>query len=325
MLPKRGTARCLNKAPAAAPRARAAMRRVQILDSLLSERLESLQSSSTFETGLLLAQNGSQADTVLHLIPTPSSDEDGSVPGSVDASWMMTHADAVSHMLPGGIAVLGAYLFSPCAKFPALEVKLRPVLAAALKRLNGVDEAQAVLLLLPTDARKASARVLAANSPSMKPLELNTISTPPQVSLRAGPRQSELPFCPLEDELWSRSPRPARHPLSLHVAPCTPARGAWSSHDASLPVPPSCTASRQPGPSPLNFGCNLQTAAARRSSRSSGGRWRQRSLCWRPPKPRLAACATQQAPPSRSSRCAGRSSRIRYAPLLNLDTHSTHG
>jgi len=159
------------------------VRAVLILDSLLSEKLESLQKSSTFETGLIIAQVGSQADTVLRLIPTPSNDEDGVVSGGVDASWMVAHADAVSHMLPGGIAVLGAYLFSPSAKFSALEAKMRPVLASALKQLKGVDEAQALLLLLPTDARKASARVLATNSPNVKPLELKTTSTALQVRL----------------------------------------------------------------------------------------------------------------------------------------------
>jgi hypothetical protein len=221
------------------------MRLVQILDSLLSERLESLQSSSMFKTGLLLAHSGSQADTILHLIPTPSSDEDGGAAGSVDASWMVAHADAVSHMLPGGVAVLGAYLFSPSAKFSALEAQLRPVLAAALKRLKGVEEAQAVLLLLPTDARKASARVLASDSPSMRPLELKTTSTPPQVKpaghirarllslhapqslhLLASSREAEIPFCPVPAQLT--------FPSTLR-RPCAPATAALSQHACLSP------------------------------------------------------------------------------------------
>ena len=76
---------------------------------------------------------------------------------------------------------------------------MRPVLSSALKRLKGIDEAQALLLFLPTDARKASARVFAAKSPTCKPLELKTTSTAPQVRFAPemfAPEMAMKPFAP---------------------------------------------------------------------------------------------------------------------------------
>ena len=161
-----------------AVRSRTESRALAIQASLLSDHLESLQRRSTLETGLLLAHVGAQADAVLHFVPTPSQD-DGAP--QVDASWMVTHAEAVSHMLPGGIAVVGAYLFSPSGAFASHEAKLRPVLAAALKRLREADGTQSLLMLLPSDARKATARALVAGSASLKPIELKTTISPPRL------------------------------------------------------------------------------------------------------------------------------------------------
>jgi hypothetical protein len=225
------------------------VRLVQILDSLLSERLESLQKTSDFETGLLLAQTGSQCDTVLCFVPTPSSDDEaGGAAVSVDSSWMVTHAEAVAHMLPGGVAVIGAYLFSPSGKFSALEAKMRPVLSAALRQLRGVEEAQALLLLLPSDARKASARVFAASSTSLKPLELKTTSMPPQVRLPPRCRAPALPTA------CTRLRAPARIAAAdrRHIA----ARRARS-----------CTVSRRRGALTPSYG-SARRARAARSSRS---------------------------------------------------------
>ena len=157
-------------------------------DSLITKKHEGLQRSKTFETGLVLAHIGGKSDALLHFAPTP--EEEGGFTfkkGAVDAEWMVQHAELVARMLPAGIAVVGCYAFAANAKLSKMESSLQPVLNFLAKRINGIgpESRQAVLLMLPSDAKKVSCRVLDAGSSRPSPVELKLVHAPPQVRSRA--------------------------------------------------------------------------------------------------------------------------------------------
>ena len=150
-------------------------------DALLGHH-EKLQRTKSFETGLLLAQAGAKADTLLRFVPTPEQEE-GVKAVAVDPDWMLEHAVQVSRMLPGGVVVLGCYVFAPNAKLAPQEAKLQQVLHAIAKRLPpSVSEPHAVLLLLPSDAKKVVCKSCAAAPPvRLQPLDLKTSPKPPEL------------------------------------------------------------------------------------------------------------------------------------------------
>ena len=163
-------------------------RAISAEEALLTSTHEKLQRSKAFETGLVLAHVGGKADVLLRFAPTP--EEDGVYTfkkGEVDAKWMVQHAELVAHMLPGGIAVIGCYAFAPNAKLAKLEAALQPVLSFLAKRIQGVrpDSKQALLLLLPSDAKKVSAKTLSVGTDGavasrLSPIELKLAKeTPP--------------------------------------------------------------------------------------------------------------------------------------------------
>jgi hypothetical protein len=151
-------------------------------ERLVTEHHESLQKSKTLETGLLVGQVGGKADALLRLVPTPPQ-EDAAGGATIDAKWMLQHAAQVARMLPGGIAVMGCYVFAANAKLAKVESMLQSTLAAIAKRLDAsVAERQALLLLMPSDAKKTTCRALAAGAGArVQPFELKTSATPPQV------------------------------------------------------------------------------------------------------------------------------------------------
>ena len=118
---------------------------------------EALQRSKRCDAGLLVALLGSKSDTLLRLIPAPA--DEGVAPNTVDPSWVLEHGKQVARMLPGGVGVLGCYVFAPTADLSGHEAKLQPVLASLAKLLPAPSgEAHAALLLLPSDAKKATCR-----------------------------------------------------------------------------------------------------------------------------------------------------------------------
>lgn len=155
-------------------------RTTTIEEKMLESELMWLQKKTAFQTGLVVGQIGSKTDTVLHLAPTPEQDGKAS---AVDANWMANHAKQVAQMLPGGIAVLGCYVFAPGAKLTKSEATLTPMLATLAKRLDAsIPDRQAVLLLLPSDAKKATCKALpAAATAKLQPLELKLDKAPAQV------------------------------------------------------------------------------------------------------------------------------------------------
>lgn len=156
-------------------------RTLSIDDTLLGHH-EKLQRTKSFETGLLLAQAGAKADTLVRFVPTPEQEE-GVKAVVVDPDWMLEHAVQVSRMLPGGVVVLGCYVFASNAKLAPQEAKLQQVLHAIAKRLPpSVSEPHAVLLLLPSDAKKVVCKSCAAAPPvRLQPLDLKTSPKPPEL------------------------------------------------------------------------------------------------------------------------------------------------
>jgi hypothetical protein len=163
------------------------VRTVTVEESLLTQRHEGLQRTTKFQTGLLLAHVGSKADMLLHLVPTPVADGKEQKEG-IDVDWMAQHAKQVAQMLPGGIAVYGAYVFAAGAKLSKLETALQPVLSMLSKRVNGlssdaegISDRQAVLLQLPSDAKKPLCRVLVHGAARLQPIELKMAREAPQL------------------------------------------------------------------------------------------------------------------------------------------------
>ena len=93
-------------------------RTLNIFDQLLNTSFETKQRTKAFETGLLIAHQGAKVDTVLRLIPTPTA-EDGKPATALDSDWVLSHAKAVSRMLPGGIVVLGVWACELDVRNPA--------------------------------------------------------------------------------------------------------------------------------------------------------------------------------------------------------------
>ena len=150
-------------------------------EKIVTGRHEALQRSKNFETGLLVAQVGGKLDTLLHFAPTP--EQEGGQAGVLDAEWMLEHAAQVARMLPGGLAVIGCYLFAAGSKKVTSEATLLPLLSTLAKRLDpSVAERQALLLLMPSDAKKVTCRALSAAAPTkMQPFELKMSHAPPQL------------------------------------------------------------------------------------------------------------------------------------------------
>lgn len=165
-----------------------------IEERLLTSRLESLQKTKNFETGLIIGSVGSKADALLHFVSTP--EQESSKPGVIDANWMLEHAAQVARMLPGGVAVLGCYVFAAQAKLAKSEATLLPMLATVAKRLDAsLTERQAVLVLLPSDAKKATCRALTVASPGKaQPVELKLEKAPPSLVCLAADWTVDVPL-----------------------------------------------------------------------------------------------------------------------------------
>ena len=162
-------------------------RTLNIFDQLLNTSFETKQRTKAFETGLLIAHQGAKVDTVLRLIPTPTA-EDGKPATALDSDWVLSHAKAVSRMLPGGIVVLGVYVLAPNAKLSTMEPRLQLLLGS----LGGKEP---VVLLFPTDAKKPSARCLLPDANRLQPLEIRT--TREAASLRCFACDLQLDAAPL--------------------------------------------------------------------------------------------------------------------------------
>ena len=164
---------------------------------LVSSAHESLQRKCQFETGLLLAQQGSQTDTLVRLVRTPAAYGGAAKQTELDAQWMLAHAAQVARMLPGGVVVLGVYAYAPQPKLNALEAQLNsPVLSEILRRLQsshpsskavgaaGADAEEtapdwhSILILMPSDAKRVSFKALARGALKPSPIDPKITTAP---------------------------------------------------------------------------------------------------------------------------------------------------
>lgn len=156
-------------------------------DSSVSEYAQYLlQQRIALEVGVLVGRLGTSRDHILFLVKTPAQDgeqpvaaEDGVASMSAVTlrnEWISEHAAQVTRMLPGGIAVMGAYLLASEKAFTGAAPQLCG-LAKALRAEAGDDS-----LLLHIDAAtgKTSLKEYAGGAPSgaagLKPVELRFVA-----------------------------------------------------------------------------------------------------------------------------------------------------
>ena len=106
------------------------------------DRLDELHKSRHRASGLLLASHAPAPNIthLLRLLPTPTTSDDDDVDTKAvvpDAPWMRAHADMAAKMLPGGVYLVGAYVFTSSRDVTQAEAALRPMLATMLKALAG--------------------------------------------------------------------------------------------------------------------------------------------------------------------------------------------
>ena len=171
------------------------VRTLSIADSLLTGSHESKQRSKRFETGLLIAQQGSKADTILRLVPTPNAEE-GKEAAALDSEWVLAHAGQVARMLPGGIMVLGVYVLAANAKLTSMEPKLQQLLTSlaggAASRFG--PDTHPVALLFPTDAKKPMCRSCVPGAAKLKPLEIRSVREAPALRCVAADVEVSVPL-----------------------------------------------------------------------------------------------------------------------------------
>lgn len=138
------------------------MGRVVAADDSLQDKLTALAKGCSFQIGLLIGQNTSDKDIIVHLAPTPvpdegdlSSEEEEAVPSprheankpkfpdsipKVVESTVSQHARQVVRMLPGGLDIIGVYVVTPLADFTTStsQSKLRSILAATHKTTSRI-------------------------------------------------------------------------------------------------------------------------------------------------------------------------------------------
>ena len=90
-----------------------------------SDIVESLQASlfaskCPFQIGLIVGRMTSARDYILSLLPTPAPETDDGKPGEpfsgwsdLDEGWVIDHAKLISRLMPGGLMVMGIYVFAP--------------------------------------------------------------------------------------------------------------------------------------------------------------------------------------------------------------------
>eukprot|EP00873_Tetraselmis_striata_P012465 jgi/Tetstr1/432729/TSEL_022095.t1 len=180
------------------------MVRVCQADAGVETHVEALLAArKSVEVGLLLGRLGSGAkDYVLTLIRAPDNDgvpaatcseapaagkakKGASKPAAatieLDDMWVVEHARQVGRMLPGGIAVVGLYLFGPEAGFRQASRELASVAVESVGVAAGADDAarnnagqDALLLHADSNSRKIVVKVATADG-ALQPADLKFV------------------------------------------------------------------------------------------------------------------------------------------------------
>lgn len=151
-------------------------------DELFNRHFIDLQRLKTFEVGLIISLHGAKSDTIVRFIRSPDIEE-GQANMVITPEWVLEHAAQVSKMLSGGLVVLGVYVLAPTSKLSSYESKLLSIVSILAQRVPDSTGKQAVVLQLPTDARKPVCRTLEHGVHKLQPAELKMFSGPLQVRI----------------------------------------------------------------------------------------------------------------------------------------------
>eukprot|EP00795_Rhopilema_esculentum_P010983 gene10983-19822_t len=183
------------------------MGRTVIAEDSLKDGIDSLFGNFRWQTGLLLGQLTEQKDFIVHMARTPDPVEDeaeiescqgdesmplkqeekkekkkqvSSNAEEINEKWIIEHARQVSRMLPGGIHIIGVYLFGSPDLANKYQGKLKQCISAfqkvterskALRRFFAHSER--MLLHICASTRKITCRTMSSTDTQMqlKPAE----------------------------------------------------------------------------------------------------------------------------------------------------------
>eukprot|EP00965_Chrysotila_dentata_P195244 6176883-Pleurochrysis_carterae.AAC.1 len=149
---------------------------VHVCGDWIAAKLEEKQRQpGSAHAGVLLGARTGQSTTVLRMVRTPDGME------LLDTAWHAAHAKTLDAMTPGGIEVCGAFVFGTSAKLASLESKAIALLAA-IGKMHGDNLQGPMLLLLPSDAKKPTWKVIASSGNRLQPLDVKLTSSMPQVA-----------------------------------------------------------------------------------------------------------------------------------------------
>lgn len=134
------------------------MGRTIVYDELINSSLAKCAASQKPHCGLLIGSSTSQRDIIIHITPTPDKEEfdrendnvldddrnknEKSKPSKkfkeyeLDEAWICQHARQVTRMLPGGLDVLGIYIYGPSELATKNTANLRQILFAMFKSIS---------------------------------------------------------------------------------------------------------------------------------------------------------------------------------------------
>lgn len=166
---------------------------VTAAESLLSGYHEELLKSCAFEVGVVVGSLSSGRFSIYLLIKSPLPDaRPWKGPSDVEADWLAEHARQVQFALPGGVSVLGFYVFCKTADYKAVEERVArglvkvaasqtsasPVAAAMVSAAVGEapspPESQ-LIMHMASDSRRIVCRTA---TPGAKSTDVSDLKTP---------------------------------------------------------------------------------------------------------------------------------------------------
>lgn len=170
----------------------------------------------------------------------------GSVTVALETDWVVEHARQVARMLPGGLSVLGAYVFCTDPAFQAAQPQLGSLLSALAafclppSLAPPAGSAAALLASAAAAAAEASSSASASTASSSSSSQQDT----PHLLLLhvdSGARRQALRSCPAGNNIQPSALRPVelRYAATLSGLVCV---RCWHGIDLALPVPDSARA-----------------------------------------------------------------------------------
>ncbi|GLI61311.1 hypothetical protein VaNZ11_003666 [Volvox africanus] len=183
---------------------------------------------------------------------------------TLDIDWISEHAMQVARMLPGGLSVLGIYVFCPDAAYntavPQLCTLLVSLAAFCLPKLAGGD-AHLLLLHIDASSRKQALRALPVSSPQQQHhgTAATTVTTTTAAAAAAAAAASSASLRPVELKFGPTFG-------SLVLLRC------WHGVDLTIPVPSSFSSGKGSG------GVGAETGAEAGGSGGGGAAQMRRQL-----------------------------------------------